>query len=196
MPEALARSHHDFVLSRPARRSAAPALRRLRALGRGAATIPARAYAGAFLGALLCGIVVNALMFQHERHPAPFFSPAKAAPDQPLAPAAPPAPPIEPIAHSPAAPARPTAAAPDAANSHAGDAIGALLGGDDEANRQRLIGAAQTELIRLGYALKANGVLGATTLLALHEFEKAHSLTISAEVTPRLLKQLAAAAPR
>ena len=57
-----------------------------------------------------------------------------------------------------------------------------------------MIVAAQTALAKLGYAVKADGTHGAATDQALREFEKAHGLPISTEVTPHLVKQLSAAA--
>ena len=54
--------------------------------------------------------------------------------------------------------------------------------------------AAQTALAKLGYAVKADGTQGAATDQALREFEKAHGLPISTEVTPHLVKQLSSAA--
>jgi peptidoglycan hydrolase-like protein with peptidoglycan-binding domain len=53
---------------------------------------------------------------------------------------------------------------------------------------------AQTALAKLGYPVKPDGKEGAATEQALREFEKAHSLPSGAEITERLVKQLAAAA--
>ena len=78
MREALARSDHDFVLSEPRRRQAQPRRRFL-----GTVTAVARfvfrlaAFPNRIGGALVFGlavaIMVNALMLQHSRHPAPLF---------------------------------------------------------------------------------------------------------------------------
>jgi len=177
---------HDSVLSEPerARRSerAGPlgaALRRLRAT-------PARGYAGAALTAVLVGIVVNALTLQHVRHPAPFFAP------HPPAAAATPAPIV-----APPPPTRPAdlAGAGDApANPRGVDAIGDLLRVEADKDAQKALLAAQNALIKLGYPVKADGAPSAATTAALRDFERAHSLPLSSEMTPRLLKQLTAAA--
>jgi hypothetical protein len=188
----------DSVLSRPARPAARPAgwvsalaglVRRLRAL-------PARGYAGAALTAVLTGIVINALTLQHERHPAPFFAPrplpALATAPAPAAPSS-----AARSDESPSAPVLPPErpsgleAAPGAGRR--GDAIGDILREDSDKETQKAILAAQNALIRLGYTLHADGVENAATLTALREFERTHSLPISTDITPRLLKHLAAA---
>ena len=74
------------------------------------------------------------------------------------------------------------------------DAIGGLLRADADKEAQEAILAAQNALIKLGYPLKADGAPGAATSAALRDFERAHSLPLSTEVTPRLLRQLTAAA--
>lgn len=201
---------HDPVLSAPARsgprkgRSGwiAATFRRLRAMS-------AHGYAGAALAAVLTGIVVNALTFQHERHPAPFFAarpPAVGAP--PSAAAAPPPqaaradnstsvavlPPTRPAnlgVVEPAASARsPVEPAPSARGA---DAIGEILRADTAKDGEKQVLEAQNALIKLGYVLRADGSPGAATSAALHDFERAHSLPITTDVTPRLLKQLTAA---
>jgi type IV secretory pathway VirB10-like protein len=203
MIEALARIRNDSVLSRPGKRSApsrallALVIERLRSL-------PARFYIGAILSALLVGIGVNALILQRERHPAPLFAPPAqkvAAPAPIAAPPPPPAPPAAvavretPAAAPPPPPPPARAAASDAVAPHATDPIGALLrGGEAPADNARLVVAAQSALAKLGYSVKADGAQGAATDQALHEFEKAHGLPISTEITPRLIKQLNSAA--
>ncbi len=76
----------------------------------------------------------------------------------------------------------------------AADAIGDLLRGEAPADSSRLVVAAQSALAKLGYSVKADGAQGAATDQALREFEKAHGLPISTEITPRLVKQLNSAA--
>ena len=197
MPEASARLRPDSTLagrSRPAtgRKSAAvvaSALRRLSAT-------PARGYAAAALTAALVGIVVNALALQHARHPAPFFAhpPVVASAPAPTQTAAP----AQAAAESTAAPAAPTPPTrpvqfSGAAASGGDDAIGDMLRSDQEQEAQKRLAAAQTALVRLGYVVKADGEPGAATSTALREFERAHGLPPSNDVTPRLLKALAAA---
>ena len=57
-----------------------------------------------------------------------------------------------------------------------------------------MIQAAQSALAKLGYPVKADGVEGTATEQALREFERSHGLPVTTEVTPRLMKQLTAAA--
>lgn len=197
MAEALARSHNDLVLSRPTR----PAPRRDRpgwariALAR-LLSRPSRTIAGAVLTAILTGIVINALVMQKERHPAPLFAPPKpatvtAAPPAP-APAAietPPAlPPVRPASLGPASEAAPLPPV------RSGDPIRDLLRADATKEPSHLTLAAQNALIKLGFAVKADGVDGASTRQAIQQFERAHGLTSSGEITARLVKQLNAAA--
>ena len=216
MPEALARAHHDSVLSGPARSGprtghagfAAATFRRLRSL-------PARGYAGAALAAVLTEIVVNALTLQHERHPAPFFAARPQALGAPPSSAAPPLqaaradgstivavlPPARPadlggvdaIGDILRADSSPEGIEP-ASNPGGVDAIGDILRADSGKDAQKQVLAAQNALIKLGYSLKADGSPGAATSAALRDFERSRSLPLSTEITPRLLKLLTAAA--
>ena len=54
--------------------------------------------------------------------------------------------------------------------------------------------AAQNALIKLGFAVKADGVDGATTRQAIQQFERAHGFIPLGEITPKLVKELTAAA--
>ena len=199
MSEALARIRNDSVLSRPAARveihsrRGADFVPRLMAL-------PARVYVAGAVSVLLAGIGVNALVLQSERHPAPLFAPAPpriAAPLPSPTPLPPPSPPelsreLSAPAPAPAAQARPEpVAAPPA---RAPDQIGNLLRGGAQGDDSHLILAAQNALVKLGYAVKADGNDGAATHQALREFEKAHGLPLTTEITPRLVKQLSTAA--
>jgi hypothetical protein len=166
-----------------------------------------RYYFGAALLAALAGIAVNALLLQHERHPAPLFG--FAAPKLPAAvptpasgPAAAPAAAQKPVsaednAASPRAsaalpPTRP--AEPDGSSPSAPDPIAELLAGEGHSDGARLILTAQTALGKLGYAVKPDGKEGAATEQALRDFERAHGLPPATEITERLVKQLTAAA--
>jgi hypothetical protein len=211
MIEALARIRNDSILSRPGKKAA----RRLGLLQRvmeRLTSLPPRFYIGAILSALLVGIGVNALVLQRERHPAPLFAPApqkiaapvpsapapqKTAAPVPSAPTLPPAPAATareaPPAVAPQPPDRP--AAGDAPAPRAPDAIGELLrGGEAPPDNSRLVTAAQAALAKLGYPVKADGAQGAATEQAVREFERAHNLPVTTEITPRLVKQLNAAA--
>jgi len=197
LPEASARLRHDPTLAgrpRPAagRKSAAVVASALRRLG----ATPARGYAAAALTAALVGIVVNALALQHARHPAPFFAHTPTVAAAP-APASTPPPPAQAAAETTGAPATPTPPARPVQFSVAAaigdDAIGDMLRADQEQEAQKRLVAAQAALVRLGYVVKADGEPSAATSTALRDFERAHGLPPSNDVTPRLLKALSAA---
>ncbi|HXZ16200.1 MAG TPA: peptidoglycan-binding domain-containing protein [Roseiarcus sp.] len=207
MIEALARIRNDAVLSRLGKKPG-PGRGLLQRAAERARSLPPRFYVGAVVSALLVGIGVNALILQRERHPAPLFAspPQKAAPPTPVA--APPAPVVAP-AVAPPSPTPPAASAPREAPvpepaarpaatgpgpARPADPIGDLLRAEPAADNSRLILAAQTALAKLGYPVKADGNQGASTDQALREFERDHGLPASAEITPRLVKQLNAAA--
>jgi hypothetical protein len=197
LPEASARLRPDPTLvgrPRPAagRKSAAVVVSALRRLG----ATPARGYAAAALTAALVGIVVNALALQHARHPAPFFA---HTPTVAAAPASTPAPPpAQAAAETTGAPATPTPPArpvqfSGAAAIGGGDAIGDMLRADQEQEAQKRLVAAQAALVKLGYVVKADGEPSVATSTALRDFERAHGLPPSNDVTPRLLKALSTA---
>ncbi len=193
MPEASARLRPDPTLvgrSRPAAggKSVAVAAAALRRLG----AAPARGYAAAALTAALVGIVVNALALQHARHPAPFFA-------HPPVVAAPAPVPAQTAGETTAAPAAPTPPARPAqfggaAASGGDDAIADVLHAEDQQEAQKRLAAAQAALVRLGYVVKSDGEPSAATTTALRDFERAHGLPPSNDVSPRLLKALATAA--
>jgi hypothetical protein len=193
LPEALARSRSDFVLSRPLRggRKAGVArtfLSRLR-------SIPSRVLVGAGLSAIFAGVAVNALMLQSHRHPAPFFAPPPAA----SAPAAAGAEGAAPMSAAILPPPRPVPApraqTQDAATGpHAPATIDDLLNGDSTNDGSKLNAAAQGALVKLGYLPKTESGSAAAIQRAAREFERAHGLPQTAEITPRLVRQLTAAA--
>jgi hypothetical protein len=195
VPEALARSHNDSILSRSARSPqrkhaqgfARTVLRRLMSR-------PARTIAGAALTAVLTGIVINALVMQREHRSLPSSSASRATTEasQPAAVAAstpavarPPVRSIAPVAAADPAPVPPV---------RAEDPIRDLLRGESGKDSSHQVVAAQEALVKLGYAIKADGVIGASTEQAIQQFERAHALTPSNEITPRLVKLLSAAA--
>jgi hypothetical protein len=198
---ALSRIRTDWVpLRGPVRRSAGETVGQ-RLAGR-VKVAHLRFYLGAALSIALVGIGVNALVFQRERHPAPLFgsalpSASSAAP----APAEPPAP--KPTSterdasatQSPATlpPGRPAAAVDDS-SAGPSDPITDLLRGEARVDEARLILAAQTALVKLGYLVKADGSDGLVTQQALRDFEHVHGLPLSTEITTRLVKQLTLAA--
>ena len=195
LPEALAHMRNDSILSIAEPRVAAT---KSRAKGKSRfTTLPRQAstYAGAAFATAMIAVVVNALVLQHERHPSPFFgasaedgvarpvehtaSPSVASTSAPVSP-----------------PPRPTdlAGSSEAANAHASDPIGDVLRGPAVKDNQKLVASAQTSLAKLGYVVKTNGVAGAETMTALRDFEKSHGMPVSTDITPRLVKQLSAAA--
>lgn len=191
MPEALARARGDFVPSRPARgASKAGGARRFFARLR---SIPAKVLVGAGLSALFAGIAVNALVLQNHRHPAPFFAPAPAA----GASAAAGQEPALPASAAILPPPRPLPAprADDAATSpRAPTTIDDLLNEVSASNSSKPLASAQSALVKLGYLPKTESGSQAAVQRAAREFERAHGLPQTAEITPRLVKQLTAAA--
>ena len=155
------------------------------------------------------GILVNALMMQKGHHPAPLFGKADAAQAAtpvaaPVAamveaePAQPARPPQPQAAEAPAAkPKRAVVAARDAAEA-GDDPIGRLLKGAPaaaaatEKGDGKTVLAVQKALTKLGFAVKANGTMGAATRKAIEAFEKNHNLPVKGEVSRRLAKALAA----
>ena len=211
MREALARSDHDFVLSAP-RRSKKEAQREPGAFSKlmsAVARHPKRTFMSLVFTGVFCGIAANALFFQSARHPAPIFAgPVIARPMQPQAAPVPqpvprqaeaaPAPSnaiaklIEaPVAAPPVAPVAPPAQT--RATAQPKDQIGALIGGltDDAIDPSRVM-AVQKALVKLGYVVKPDGVMGSGTRQALQMFEQSRKLTVTGELTPRTLRELGA----
>ena len=204
-PKAPPKRHPLLVLG-------APLLRLIR-------TYPGKSAAGLLVGTLMVGIVGNAVMFQHGRHPAPLFGgpppdarpgpgPGDAVPlplPRPPDPAAPPAPAV-PTPEELQAPVRP-APVPGAVKAvpsspkRRPDGIAALLRGDpplaaapskppDPAVLQ-----AQHALVRLGYDVKPDGLMGTATRQALEKFAGERHLTgMTATLDPKLLHALLQAA--
>lgn len=199
------------------RRARPEAKRRLAGLSPAKMRLFRNVAAGALCVAALGGIAFNALSLQKSRHPAPLFAhvaPAIVA-KEPVA-AAPVA--ASPLAAAPsrtedvsaakipveekpsAAPARPTPAAGSDAAPH--DAISDLLLGKPRepavaqapaaALSPRTVMAVQKALIKLGFVLKANGVLGATTHQAIERYERDHHRVSNGELTPAVMRRLSA----
>ena len=175
---------------------------------------PGRTIAGAALTALVTGITLNAVMFQTGRHPAPLFGAPQAvvASARTATPAVAPMPAPRPVAPQPApvaaSPAQPSApplaarvaetpAAPRAAEPVAArkDPIAALLKGEgvsDPVVPPARVAAVQKALIKTGFVLRADGVMGATTRQALERFEQDRKLPVTGDLSPRTLRELAA----
>ena len=205
MREALARSDHDFVLSAP-RRSKKAAQREPGAFSTLMSAIarhPKRTFMSVVFTGIFCGIAANALFFQTARHPAPIFAgPVIARPmQQQAAPVPPPVPRQAEAASAPSnaiaklidAPvaAPPAPSVPTRSTAQPKDQIGALLGGlvDDAIDPSRVM-AVQKALVKLGYVVKPDGVMGSGTRQALQMFEQSRKLTVTGELTPRTLREL------
>ncbi len=153
------------------------------------------------------GIMVNALVMQKSRHPAPLFGQTLAVPRDAAPPAAVPVKPAPaPAAVAPPAPppvpAKPrhAAASPDKAADDKvadGDAIARLLngGGGDKATAKsdgKAVLGIQRALAKLGFAVKPSGTFGPQTRKAIEAFEKDKHLPVKGEMSPRLVKVLSA----
>jgi len=217
--EALAAANHDFILTEPSeprsrskREGPAPSRRR----GSRRSAQRSKRVAGFIVGALcaaaLGGIAINALVLQKTRHPAPLFGRAapvhaQTAPAEPAAASTPvPVPRPQQIAPTHAeAPAaarqdQPAATAPAtttlsilATETKPRDAIAQLLlGNNPEAQPSKMVLAAQKALVKLGFVLKPDGVMGATTRQAIERYERDHHRVSNGELTPAVLRRLAA----
>jgi hypothetical protein len=152
-----------------------------------------RTLAGAALGAMMIGIVVNAVALQHGKRIAPGPQPVAAAAVKPPAPAptqvaSAPAPAAPVAAPEPPRPS-PTAVAMAHSAKPAADPIADFLR-NQGADKRRLTLAAQGALAKLGFSVKATGALDAATREALAEFQKTHHLPVSTEITAKLVKTL------
>ena len=205
MALALARIRSDAILSQALLKRSLGAM-----LGRslaGRMKVPRiRLYLGAALSVVLIGIGVNALVLQRERHPAPLFGPSPSPSSAPAPVATAPLPPQlasadrdsavpeTPPAIPPATPpARPTDTV-EAPPPRASDPITDLLREEAHGDATRLVVAAQTQLVKLGYPVKPDGNEDGATQQALRDFERTHGLPLSTEITRRLVKQLTQAA--
>jgi peptidoglycan hydrolase-like protein with peptidoglycan-binding domain len=167
--------------------------------------------AGALLVGLVIAICVNALLLQQSRHPAPLFhkSTALAAaplPQKPQAapvalPAQPTPDPIDQLIQSTAAePAvQPQEPAPrllnDSPAKPSRDPISQLLKSDAAQiapEPSKTVFAAQRALVKLGFVLKPDGVVGEATRQAIEQFERGHGLPVRGELSAKVLQDLSA----
>ncbi|MBV8849354.1 MAG: peptidoglycan-binding protein [Methylobacteriaceae bacterium] len=174
---------------------------------------PAESVTCAVFAALMTGILLNALAFQSARHPSPLFGPPLAiAPHEdapkpvprPLSMNAAPAA-IAPAAQPVAIPTRPVAAPRDAEPlpTKAPDAIGDMLRAPPAASSAaspanvsavdatRVL-IAQKALMKLGYVIRPDGVMGATTRQAIEKFERERGWPPRGELTPKVLREISA----
>jgi hypothetical protein len=174
---------------------------------------PVESAACAVFAALMTGILLNALALQSARHPSPLFgTPVSIVPAAPAEMRKPVPRPV-PIsaAPAPAAPAtppvailpRPAAAPHDAqpAATKAPDAIGDMLRTSNPASpaaasvSNSAIDAArilllQKALLKLGYVVRPDGNMGATTRQAIEKFERERGWPARGELTPRVLREI------
>lgn len=177
-----------------------------------------KSYPGATMGAvagtvLVIGILVNALILQKQRHPAPLFAARPAvvthAPTSAPQPAeaqaavaeAVPKPTPRPANLTPPSmdkPAPTQRAAPrDAAEApRSSDAIASLLRANTAAQTgaeaSKTVFSAQRALVKLGFVLKPDGVMGGTTRQAIERFERDRGIPVRGDLTPRIIKMLSA----
>jgi hypothetical protein len=174
---------------------------------------PAESVACAVFAALMTVILVNALAFQNARHPSPLFgipvtvSPQPEAPKpvpRPIAVNNAPAPAIAPSTQPVAIPTRPIAAPRDAAPApaKAPDAIGDMLrtapasSAAAPANISAIdstrVLLVQNALMKLGYVLHPDGVMGTTTRQAIEKLERERGWPVRGELTPKVLREISA----
>ena len=194
------------MLSTPARQRRAPQ-RGGGVIARAGAVLlrkPGRTLAVVVFTGILCGIAANALFFQTARHPAPIFhGPVIARPALPVSAPVPPAvplPPQRPLEKTAAPqpqPAPVVTPAPRPVEAPPRDQIGALLSAGapapapatDPAPR---IVAAQKALMKLGYVVKADGIMGAGTRKAIEMFEQSRKLPVTGDLSARVMRELSA----
>lgn len=213
MRESVARSDQDFIFAAPRKPVRAQARRRepgwIAHMFAAILRHPARILGVVLFAGVFTAIAINALYMQSSPHPAPIFSgPVVARPAAPPAPAPRPADlaaaaqrnQTPPVAAAPApVVAPPVQSAPPARETAApkGDAIGALLSGGmapapAAVDTGARVLAAQKALVKLGYVLKADGLMGGSTRKALEMFEQTRKLPVTGELNARTLRELAA----
>ena len=220
MREVLAAADHDFVLTGPASK-----LKHLRDLltarRRGSRRTARRSrrylsiLATGFLVATAAAILLNALVLQSTRHPAPLFSRAAPANDPTIAglsavPRPQPQPAFTPIQAQIKPVEKPPLEMPAGGHprqtrvntSPPHDVISQLLKAPPApparpttqsaapAASSKSVLAAQRALVKLGFVLNPNGVAGQTTRRALERYERDHGLPVHGDLTPALMRRL------
>ncbi len=159
--------------------------------------------------ALLCAVLLNALVWQKSRHPAPLFARSVAIElPQDITPAVP-LPVARPVAVAPVA--EPSPAAEEAANVLRGrdpmaeaaelhaqkpapapsrDPIAQLLKPAAAPEPSKTVLAAQRALMKLGYVVKPDGIMRPATRQALEKFEREHGLSVHGDLSPKVLRAL------
>lgn len=223
MREALAAADHDFVLTEPASK-----LHRLRQKlftpkwrGSHRAGRRDRRYAiilaAGFFVATAAAIVLNALVWQRTRHPAPLFA-REALTREPMiarlttVPPPRPQPAVTPIQAQNKPGEAPPLEMPAGGNprqasvnsSPPHDEIANLLMAppasparpatavEKPAAGSKSVLAAQRALVKLGFVLNPDGLAGAATRQAIERYERDHGLPVHGKVTPALIRHLRA----
>ncbi len=222
MREALAAADHDFVLTEPASKLKHLREKLLTAKRRGSRRTGWRGrrflsiLAAGFFGATAAAILLNALVWQRTRHPAPLFArtaPAALAKRPTIArmsavPASRPAviqthdKPIEkPPLELPAG-EHPQQAGVNSSPPH--DVISQLqllkaappplarptVNSSAAAAPSKLVLAAQRALVKLGFVLNPDGVAGARTRQAIERYERDHGLPMRGDLSRAIERQL------
>jgi Putative peptidoglycan binding domain len=171
---------------------------------------PIESFGAAVFAALMTGVLLNALALQNARHPSPLFGTPIRLTQSPPIDAPKPVPRPVALTASPsvpppvAIPTRPVAL-PQEAEPHsakASDPIGQIIRNTSQnsasapsapsaidATRILLV---QKALVKLGYVLRADGVIGATTRQAIEKFERERGWPAHGELTPRVVREIAA----
>ena len=196
------------MLSTPARQRRAPQ-RGGGVIARAGAVLlrkPGRTLAVVVFTGILCGIAANALFFQTARHPAPIcHGPVIARPALPVSapvpsavPPAVPLPPQRPLEKTAAPQPQPAPVVTPAqrpVEAPPRDQIGALLSAGTPApatDPAPRIVAAQKALMKLGYVVKADGIMGAGTRKAIEMFEQSRKLPVTGDLSARVMRELSA----
>jgi Putative peptidoglycan binding domain len=220
--EVLAAADHDFILTEPASKLKQLREKLLNARRRGSRRTGWRGrrylsiLAAGFFVATAAAILLNALVWQRARHPAPLF--ARAAPASPgkeptiagmsAVPASRPLPAVVPIqAHKPVEkppPELPAGAHPrqPRVNTSPPQVISQLLKAPPApparpttqaaapAASSKLVMAAQRALVKLGFVLNPDGAAGATTRQAIERYERDHGLPVRGDLSRAIIRQL------
>ncbi|PNE11822.1 MAG: hypothetical protein CR217_06440 [Beijerinckiaceae bacterium] len=225
MHEVLAAADHDFVLTEPASKlhRLRQKLRTARRRGSRRSGQRGRRYlrilaTGCFV-ATATAILLNALVWQRTRHPAPLFLRAAPAPAAPAkeptiarliaVPPPQPQPAVTPFQAHDKPVEKPPLEMPAGGyprqtrvnSPPPRDEILQLLKvpparpnteAAAPATRGKSVLAAQRALVKLGFVLNPDGVAGAATRQAIERYERDHGLAVHGEVTPALSRQLSA----
>jgi hypothetical protein len=219
----LAAADHDFVLTEPASKLNHLREKLLTARRRGSRLTGRRGrrylniFAAGFFVATSAAILLNALVWQRTRHPAPLFAhaaPAAPAKEPTIAgmsavPAARPQPAVTPVQAHDKPVEKPPLEVPaggqprqtSITSSPQHDGISQLLKAPPAgpaptagaaAAPRKLVLAAQRALVKLGFVLKPDGVAGLATRQAIERYERDHGLPVRGDLSRAIIRQLSA----